>query len=924
MKRLIAMATIGLTIAIHAPIIQALPKNFTEIETIICGEDQIHTYLHEQTDMSIKWIENTDTKATFNLGVRTPTTDSTGVNHIIEHTVFTGSKKFPSSTLFFDANANYPHTYMNASTAADYTMYPFQTPYEECFNGLLEVYLDSVLNPNMLSQPHSFYEESFYYDPETSEYAGVVFNEMKGASTQVGRVLFRTIRGAIYEGTHYQNDSGGEVAEIPKLTYQQFIDTYNNYYYPQNMMIVLYGDLDIDNTLEIIDSYLIEHIDSSKSEPVNVNVNPTLSYEDITTTYNTGGEGAYVIKSFVLPAQVNDLEILELDLWLNTYVINRNSQFKQTLQEAGMDAVEIFKDQELQNPIYSIIISQVDKNEVEQVKEILDEAINNLWEVEEDFALEQDTLKSSKLSLASQDLSQDRGLDICHSIISNWVHEKEELSYYQVKDYLHNLEDINQNVGKQLLQNANKVSIQVVPSNEIAPEINPLTLSSINQDAWQDIVTSMRMWQKAYSHKVLETTKLNKMILDTDIDYKSYTKNKINYTRFNTNVNTDLLSTEIYLETSHIEQEMLPNLFLYSYCLGQVAQEITPFQGVLKSKIVALENKKDYTPYLKMEILTTNEETNQYELLEKARTLLKEKDKEWYDLQLDKIIGEFYGDFQNDIIGTLGQLTNGAQSGYKRYIYEAHYPFYQYTIECKQDGDGEYIEKTKELIDKIAPCAGTSVAITGNEDNIKAELDIWQEYCTNNRLKKTESVEYEFIPITKDSVYYKKGQVDYLLYNYDTQKEYVEAIDYLMAAYATKNYLQPEIRIKKGAYGSGMQVKFPNTISIYTYRDPHYKTSIDIIEDMAATLSVADVEEKLRMAKSEALCDFQTQFGILGTDMKKASILHAIDLMGVNQKYITKTQKEIVKINAKQLENEIENVSEIINSSKKGVCIKKN
>ncbi|OOB78631.1 MAG: hypothetical protein BEN18_06820 [Epulopiscium sp. Nuni2H_MBin001] len=920
MRRLFVIATLALI----STQVYAADSNFKKIDTVTYNNDQIHTYLHEQTDMTVKWVQNSDPKATFTLGVRTPTTDNTGVNHIIEHTVFTGSNKFPSSTLFFDANSNFPHTYMNASTAADYTMYPFQTPYEECFNGLLEVYLDSVLNPNMLTQPHSFYEESFYYDPDTKKYGGVVFNEMKGANSQIGRIIFRNIRNVIYEDTHYANDSGGQVNEIPTLTYKQFVDTYNNYYYPQNMMIALYGDLNIDKTLSIIDSYLTDYAENKphdkETPPINVNVEPTLKYDNFTSTYNTGGESAYIIKSFVLPAHINETDMLELDLWLNTYLMDSTSDFKQNLLEAGIDSVEIFKDAELLRPIYSLIISQVAEEDIDNVKNILDAELDKLWNIEENVDLEQDTLQESKLTLAKDDISQDRGLDICHSIVASWVHEKDDLIYYKIKEYLQNIDDIDEEIGKELLQTADQVNLQVLPQKIPDAEVNPLTQSSVEPDRWPDLVASMRAWQNMYSDKVLEPTKLNNMVLGTDLKPKTSTKDNIKFTVYDTQ--TELLSTEIYLQTSHIPQPDLPYLFLYSYCLSEASKEITPFEGVLKSKIVALENEKNYTPYLKVEILTT-QGINQQQILEKSQEILMNKDEEWFKLQLDKIVGEFYGNFQNDIIGTLSQLTNGAQSGYKRYIYEAHYPFYTFILNCKNDVCMDYISQTKNMTNRILPRAGSSIAVIGEKKEAQATLKEWKEYCQTNKLEKFDDKEYDFVTISKDSVYYKTGQVDYLLYNYDTKKDYVEAIDYLIAAYATKNYLQPEIRIKKGAYGSGMQVKFPNTISIYTYRDPHYKSSIDIIADMADMLELSDIEEKLRMAKSEALCDFQTQFGVLGNDLKKASILHAINLMGVDKKYIKHTQKEIVKIDAKDLEKEITNVETIVNDSKKGVCIKK-
>ncbi|OON96294.1 MAG: hypothetical protein ATN36_05905 [Epulopiscium sp. Nele67-Bin005] len=896
----------------------AVPANFEEQEVQEFGNDIVHTYKHS-SGLLVRWIENNDPQTSFTLGVKTPTTDNTGVNHIIEHTVFTGSKNFPSSTLFFDANANYPHTYMNASTAGDMTLYPFATPYKDCYFGLLEVYLDSIFNPSMLEQPYSFYEEAFYYDPETNKYGGVVFNEMKGASSQIGRAIFRSIRDVIYEDTHYANDSGGAVEAIPTLSYEHFIDTYHNYYYPSNMQAVVYGDLEIDKVLNIFDEYVTPH--TNDKNDVDVNVDPTLKYERIEKNYYTGGEGAYVIKSFVLPEIIDSSQLTELDLWLNTYVVNPLSPFRQYLNEKEIESVEIFKDSDLKRPVYSLIISQVNPYDVTYVEDCLNNAVNSLWETEELLQLEYDTLEQTRLSISQQDMSASRGIDISQMIITDWVHHRDEMSYYTTKDYLYHLEDIDEFYGQKFLQQADEVTLILTPAPNIQPnEFEPLEHCEIAQEDWSPVVNSMRAWQKQYSEKVLEPIELKKMIMNIDMPFTTYEIDKMKFTHFQSE--TDLLTTEIYLPTNHIAQKELPYLFLYAHCLQEVADDLTPFEGILKVKPTALEHKNDYMPYLKIE-LTSLADKNQINLLQKANDILMEKDDDWYTSQVDKVIGQFYGNFQNDIIGTLGVLTKGGQDGYKRYMYEAHYPFYIFCVSCKKQEIENFGDSVKEIASQIGGRNDVSVAVTCTDEIAEVSLNNWEEYLQQNLISDYDTHEYIFDKIDKDSVYYKKGQVDYLLYNYDSQKDYIKAIDYLASAYATKNYLHPEIRIKKGAYGSGMQALFPNTISVYTYRDPHYKSSEEIIENMSKALKETDIDEKMRLAKSEALCDFQSQFGILSSDMKKSSVLHALSIMDINSNYIKKTQKQIIKVKPNQLKKELKTLDDMIENSQKGICIRK-
>ena len=83
--------------------IQAKVQGFKEVSKKRYGEDIWHTYQHAQSGLEVIWIENEDVNKAFTIGVKTPTIDDTGVNHIIEHTLFTGSNQYPSPSVFFEA-----------------------------------------------------------------------------------------------------------------------------------------------------------------------------------------------------------------------------------------------------------------------------------------------------------------------------------------------------------------------------------------------------------------------------------------------------------------------------------------------------------------------------------------------------------------------------------------------------------------------------------------------------------------------------------------------------------------------------------------------------------------------------------------------------------------------------------------------------
>ena len=75
----------------------------------------------------------------FVVAFKTLPSDSTGVAHILEHTVLCGSKKYPVRDPFFMMTRRSLSTFMNAFTASDFTAYPFSTLNDKDFKNLLSV-----------------------------------------------------------------------------------------------------------------------------------------------------------------------------------------------------------------------------------------------------------------------------------------------------------------------------------------------------------------------------------------------------------------------------------------------------------------------------------------------------------------------------------------------------------------------------------------------------------------------------------------------------------------------------------------------------------------------------------------------------------------------------------------------------------------
>jgi hypothetical protein len=196
--------------------------------------------------------------------------DSTGVAHILEHTALCGSVQFPVRDPFFLLLRRSLKTYMNAMTGSDATYYPFSTQNAQDFRNLLSVYLDAAFFP-LLEEP-DFRQEGHRLelaDPRdvansSLVYKGVVYNEMKGAMSDVGTLFAQHLQSALFATTTYHHNSGGDPLVIPALTYEQLLDFHATHYHPTNACFLSYGNN--APPLEAVEQRVLKHFFAKKQQ----------------------------------------------------------------------------------------------------------------------------------------------------------------------------------------------------------------------------------------------------------------------------------------------------------------------------------------------------------------------------------------------------------------------------------------------------------------------------------------------------------------------------------------------------------------------------------------------------------------------------------------------------------------------------------
>ena len=221
---------------------------------------------HKKSGAHVLLMENQDENKVFSIGFRTPTKDSTGVPHILEHSVLCGSKNFPVKDPFVELAKGSLNTFLNAMTYPDKTVYPVASCNEKDFQNLMHIYMDAVLYPNIYRHEEIFKQEGWSYNLESADdeltYNGVVYNEMKGAFSSPEGVLERVVLNSLFPDTTYANESGGDPEVIPELRYEQFLEFHSKYYHPSNSYIYLYGDMDMEEKLIWLDRTYLSAFDA--------------------------------------------------------------------------------------------------------------------------------------------------------------------------------------------------------------------------------------------------------------------------------------------------------------------------------------------------------------------------------------------------------------------------------------------------------------------------------------------------------------------------------------------------------------------------------------------------------------------------------------------------------------------------------------
>ncbi len=453
---------------------------FEELQSRQVGEidGEARLYRHIKTGARLLSVVNTDENKVFGITFRTPPADSTGVAHILEHSVLCGSRKFPVKDPFIRLAQGSLNTFLNAMTFPDKTTYPVASQNLQDFYNLIDVYMDTVLHPLLTRE--TFEQEGWHYELDAPEaaltYKGVVFNEMKGAYSSPNAVLYKLAQQALFPDTTYGVDSGGDPVVMPDLTYDGLKDFHATYYHPSNAWIYFYGDDDPAERLRLMNERLAEF--SQRPVQSDIGLQPQFDAPvRVEDTYPAGQDADksksnaavnWLLGEINDPAQAMALSVLDEALTGTPAAPLRRALTESGLGEDVISSID-FNIRQV-TAIYGL--KGINAGDLDKVEALVLDTLKNIADEGFDKDTVEAALNTAEFSLRENNTGHfPRGLSLMLRALTTWLYERDPLERIAFEAPLEDLKTritsgervLEKLIQKFLLDNPHRITALVKP-----------------------------------------------------------------------------------------------------------------------------------------------------------------------------------------------------------------------------------------------------------------------------------------------------------------------------------------------------------------------------------------------------------------------------------------------------------------------------
>ncbi|NBI91306.1 insulinase family protein [Lachnospiraceae bacterium] len=854
---------------------------------------------HNKTGARITLLSNEDNNKVFYIGFRTPPKDSTGVAHIIEHTVLCGSRNFPVKDPFIELAKGSLNTFLNAMTYPDKTVYPVASCNDKDFQNLMHVYLDAVFYPNIYNEKKIFMQEGWHYELEDAAdeltINGVVYNEMKGAFSSPDDVLDREVLNSLFPDTAYGTESGGDPEAIPDLTYEEFLDFHRRYYHPSNSYIYLYGDMDMAEKLEFLDREYLSGFDFLEVDSrIGVQKGFDLPKETRREYSIMEGESEQGNTYLTYNAVVGDNLDRKLYIAFQTldYALCSapGAPVKEALMEKGIGK-EIYStyDNGVMQPYFSIVAKGAEEGQKEEFVHVIESVLKEQAEKGIDRKALKAGLNYLEFKYRESDFgSYPKGLMVGLQALDSWlyddrkplVHVEANETFAALKEELDKgyYEDL---IRKYLLDNGHKSVLVLAPVKGLTAKKDGKLQkklqeykAGLSREEIEEVVKQTKELEE-YQEEPNRKEDLEKIPLLKREDIKKEAEKYVNEERFAGD--TLILTHNIF--TNGI------GYLRFMFDIGQIPGELFPYIGVLKN-VLGMVDTENYsygdlyhetnikTGGINLVVNTYIDSTNMpdykvmleikakalYENMAEAFRLVEEMalrssfmdKKRLYD-----VIGEVQSRMQASMVSaghSLAALRALSYLSPTAAVAEQLSGIPQYRLleglESRFEEEKERLAQKLELLVKsIFRPENFMMDYTGEEKGYQNLEELVQSFKGKLFTEPVEKEKEKFRPELekKNEGYLTSAQVQYVCRAGNFIRKglpYTGALKVLkvMMGY---DYLWNRVRVKGGAYGCMCSFGKSGDSYFVSYRDPNLEKTVDVYEKAAEYIENFEADERM-------------------------------------------------------------------------------
>lgn len=852
--------------------------------------------VHKKSGAKVVVISNEDENKVFYIGFRTPPRDSTGVAHIIEHTVLCGSDKFPVKEPFIELLKGSMNTFLNAMTYPDKTVYPVASCNDRDFQNLMDVYMDAVLNPNIYKEKNIFRQEGWHYELNTREddlkINGVVYNEMKGAFSSADSVLEREILNSLYPDTTYKNESGGDPDVIPQLTYEDYLDFHRTYYHPSNSYIYLYGNMDIEEKLNWLDQEYLCHYDRLEVDSAIPLQKPFGAPVEVERFYSVSSAESEDNRSYLsyncsIGTNLDPKQYLAFQVLDYALLSSQGAPVKQALLDAGIgDDIYGGYDSGVFQPYYSIIAKNTNADEQERfckvIRDTLESQVRN--------GLDQKTLlaaiNGSEFRFREADFGRfPKGLMFGLQLLDSWLYADDQaflhLDELKIFEELRNeiptgyFEEL---ITRYLLDNTHVSLVRILPKKGLNARKEQLLQEKLN--AYRDSLDTEELDRiiretkelAAYQEAPSSKEDLDKIPLLSREDMKKQSDpysnieadiQDVRFLRHDYETN-GIIYLDYLFDIRHIEEDKIPYVAILNLLLGRLdtrdysysdlTNEIHLYTGGVSTETNVFTPAEDEQNYkVKFEVRMRTLEANLQKTMELARSMMLHT-----LFTDDKRIFEILAQTKSRMQSELSESGNSVAASRALSYYSAvsrvgdllHgigvFRVLEGLVSDFENRKEELKELLKDLLSQILQKSNLLVSYTGSEKAF-AELTEHAGLITDGLYPDTKKTEAAItLPSVVNEGFMDASQIQYVAMAGSFKKKGFAYNGALRVFRTIMNYeyLWQNVRVRGGAYGCGCNASRTGDIYFSSYRDPNLKQTMEVYRKAADYLRAFDVDDR--------------------------------------------------------------------------------